>query len=231
MRFEVSSSHTVSISAFFLGEDALHSSLLQHGVPRQSSKSCSSVAPLQSHKSCQQTYSGVDFTLHRAIRPVRACFTSHGITASIRHLPALAGAPWDNSPYQTSSLNHLLCHGVLQGLQVDLCSTVEFLGGVQGHSCLTMVGTTVLQGDLCFGAWSTSLPSFCPALGVSAGLLLSLIPTSPSDCNCCHTTLFPPLKPVVPEILPLLLMGSEVAGSRFMLEPAAFGSLGHGRSF
>ncbi|KAK4823599.1 hypothetical protein QYF61_003799 [Mycteria americana] len=73
---------------------------------------------------------------------------------------------------------HLLRHGVLHGLQVDICSTMD-LHGLQVGICSTMdlhglQGDSLphhglyhgLQGNLCSSAWSTSCPSFFTDLGV-----------------------------------------------------------------
>ena len=69
----------------------------------------------------------------------------HRVTASFRHI-------------------HLLRHGVLHGLRVDVCSTVD-LRGLQGDSLPHHGLHHRLQGNLCSGAWSIS-PSSFPDLGV-----------------------------------------------------------------
>ena len=60
---------------------------------------------------------------------------------------------------------HLLRCGVLHGLQVDICSTMD-LHGLQGHNLPHHGIYHGLQGKLCFGAWSISSPSFFTDLGV-----------------------------------------------------------------
>jgi len=88
----------------------------------------------QGHKPCQQTCSGAGSSLHWSAGPGRSLL-QHG-------LPTRSQLPSDI---------HLLRHGVLPGLQVEICSTVDLHG---------------LQGNLCSGAWSTSSPSFFTDLGV-----------------------------------------------------------------
>jgi len=100
-----------------------------HG--RQASTNCSSVSPSRGvqlfmncpsmgppwgHKPCQQTCSSVGSPLHRSTAPAGSqlqCGRSMGS--------------------QPPSGIHLLWHGVLPGLQVDICSTID-LHGLQGHS-------------------------------------------------------------------------------------------------
>ncbi|KAK4810725.1 hypothetical protein QYF61_007699 [Mycteria americana] len=77
---------------------------------------CSSVGHPQGHRSCQQTCSSVGSSPwgHRSCQePAPAC-TLHGVTTSFRCI-------------------HLLGHEVLHGLQVDICSTVDF-HGLQGDN-------------------------------------------------------------------------------------------------
>jgi len=76
--------------------------------------------------------------------PVQA---PHGITASLRHPPALAWGP-------------------IQGLQVEICSTLD-LHGLQGNNLPHHGLHHELQGKgLCSGILSTSSPSFFTDLGV-----------------------------------------------------------------
>jgi len=73
---------------------------------------------------------------------------------SFRNRPLQFGTPMGSRP---SSGIHLLLRGVLHGLQVDICSTVD-LHGLQGHSLPHHGLLYGLQGNLCSGAWSTSYP-------------------------------------------------------------------------
>ncbi|KAK4832092.1 hypothetical protein QYF61_020707 [Mycteria americana] len=66
---------------------------------------------------------------------------------------------------QPPSGTHLLQHGVLHGLQVDICSTMD-LHGLQGDTLPHHGLHHRLQGNLCSGAWSTSSTSFFTDLGV-----------------------------------------------------------------
>ena len=93
---------------------------------------------------------------HRSCQEPAPVQASHRVTASFGHI-------------------HLLRHGILHGLQVDICSTIN-LHRLQGTACPTMVFTT--------GCWAISaqvpgapppLPS--PLTLVSAGLFLSHILT------------------------------------------------------
>jgi len=79
----------------------------------------------------------------------------------------------------------LLRCGVLQRLQVDLCSAVD-LHGLQGH-CLPHRGLLHgLQGNICSGIWST-FSSFKNFIWVSAELYLAVLtPLSHS----CHEVFF-----------------------------------------
>jgi len=79
-----------------------------------SGKGCSSMGPPRGHKPCQQTCSSVGSPLHRSWQQHALVRALHGVTASFGCI-------------------HLLQCGVLHGLQVDICSTVE-LDGLQGGS-------------------------------------------------------------------------------------------------
>jgi len=67
---------------------------------------------------------------------------------------------------------HLLQFGVLYGLQVVICSTMD-LRGLQGHSLLHHGLHHKLQGNLCSSAWSTSSPFFFTDLGVNRVVALT----------------------------------------------------------
>ncbi|KAM9591464.1 uncharacterized protein ACIBXB_006257 [Morphnus guianensis] len=173
---------------------------------------CSSVGPSRGHKSFQKTCSSVGSSLHRSAGPARSLLQR--------------GVPSGSQP---PSGTHLLRRGVLHGLQVDICSTVD-LHGLQGDSLPHHGLHHGLQGNLCSGAWSTSSPSFFTDLGVCRVVSLT----------CSHSSLRLPftsvptfflLKNVIPEALPLSLIGSALAGGRSVLEPAGMGSLEHRGSF
>ncbi|KAK4831758.1 hypothetical protein QYF61_018956 [Mycteria americana] len=102
---------------------------------------------------------GLLSTGHSSCQEPVLAWTLHGVIASFRHI-------------------HLLWHGVLHGLQVDICSTVN-LPGLQVDICSTvnLHGLQVdslphhglhhgLQWNLCSGTWSTSSSSFFTDLGV-----------------------------------------------------------------
>ena len=72
---------------------------------------------------------------------------------------------------------HLFWCGLLHGLQVDICSTVD-LHGLQGHSLPHHSLLHGLQGNLCSSAWSTSSPSFFTDLGACRALFLTYFQSS-----------------------------------------------------
>ena len=117
---------------------------------------------------------------------------------------------------------HLLQRGVLHGLQVDICSTVD-LHGLQGDSLPHHGLPHGLQGNLCSSTWSTSSPSFFPDLGVCRVFPLayshSSLPGAVAQC------FLPFLKYVVTEALPMGLIGPALASGGSVLEPAETGSV------
>jgi len=122
---------------------------------------------------------------------------------------------------------HLLQCGVLHGLQVDICSTVD-LHGLQGDSLPHHGLLHRLQGNLCSGTWSTSSTSFFT--GVCR--VVSLSYSHSSLCLLlCSRLYFPLLNCVIPEPLPPLLMGLALASGGSVLEPACTGCIRHGGSF
>ena len=114
----------------------------------------------QGHKSCQQTCSSVGSSLQRSTDPARSLL-QHGLPTGSQ--PPLG--------------THLLWCGVLPGLQVEICSTVD-LPGLQGDSLPHQGLPHGLQGNLCSGAWSISSPSFFTDLGVCRAVSLMLSQSS-----------------------------------------------------
>ncbi|KAM9590846.1 uncharacterized protein ACIBXB_005895 [Morphnus guianensis] len=172
---------------------------------------CSSVGPPRGHKSCQKICS-VGSSLHRSAGPARSLLQRRVPTGS-----------------QPPSGTHLLRCGVLHGLQVDICSTVD-LHGLQGDSLPHHGLHHRLQGNLCSGAWSISSPSFFTDLGVRRVVSLTCSHSSLRLPNTPVPTFFL-LKNVITEALPLSLIGSALAGGGSFLEPAGMGSLEHRGSF
>jgi len=170
---------------------------------------CSSVGPPQGHRSCQQTCSSVGYSLHGSTGPGRSLLQ--------RGLPMVSQPP---------SAIHLLRCGVLHGLQVDICSTVV-LNGLQGDSQPHHGLLHGLRGNLCSSARSTSSPSSALTL-VSA--VVSLTYSHSHSAIAVILGFFPSLY-VITEVLPLSLMGSALASSGSVLEPAGIGSVGHRGSF
>lgn len=105
-----SSSWTAPRQVSVLGMQSSRHSLLQHRFPRGS-----------------QVLPG---NLQRGLFSPQVCWPLPGPCSS-------TGLPWVHS---LLSGIHLLQHGLLHRLQVDLCILV-ILHGLQGHSCLTMVFT------------------------------------------------------------------------------------------
>jgi len=122
-------------------------------------------------------------------------------------------------------------------LQASTCSSVGSLprdvGGdllhhgppwTAGHSLPHYGLHYELQGNLCYGTWSTSSPSSAQTLG-SAEVLLS---HSLTPLSCCCSL---PLNYFIPEVLPPSLMGSALASDGSVLEPAGVGSIRYGGCF
>jgi len=188
-----------------------------HG--RQSSMNCSSISP------CHE------------VQSLRDC-SSMGPPWG--HKPAPPWAPLSTGPAR-SLLQHglpmvsqprlgilLLWHGVVPGLQVGICSTVD-LHGLWGTACLTMVFSTGCREISALVPGAPPPPPSALTL-VSAELFLSHILTHLS-CWKLPRFFFPLLNYVIPKVLPPLLMGSALPSDRSLLEPAGTGSIGHRGSF
>jgi len=102
------------------------------------------------------------------------------------------------------------------------------LHGLQGHSLPHPGLLHGLQGNFCSGAWSTSCPSLFTDLGVCR--VASLISSHSSVTLQIWLGFFSLLNYVIPEALPLSLMGSALASDGSVLEPAGIGSIGHGEA-
>jgi len=138
--------------------------------------------------------------------PVRAI---HRITASFRHPPALA---W--GPPRAAGGNLLHCGP-------------EWAAGRQPASPWSAPWAA---GEPLLRCLEHLLPSFCTYLGVCR--VVSLTYSRSSHLSAlAQQVFFPILKYVITEALPLSLMGSALASSRSILEPARTGSVGHGGSF
>ena len=106
---------------------------------RPSGISCSSTDHLQGHKSCQQTCSIVGSSFHRS-------------TGYARSLLQCGLSRCSQPPLGI----HPLRQGILRGLQVDICSSMD-LHGLQRDSLPHHGLHHRLQGNLCIR--STSSPS------------------------------------------------------------------------
>jgi len=142
--------------------------------------------------------------VHRSWQEPAPEWASHGVTASFRHSPAPVWGPF-------------------HGLQVNICCTVD-LHGLQGHSLPHHGVLHGLLGNPCYGAWSTSSPSFVPDLGVCRVVFLTL--SQSSLLFASSPQVFPLLKYVITEGLPPLLIGFALASSGSILELTGIGPQG-----
>lgn len=131
-----------------------------------------------------QTCSSLGFSLRRRAGPVKSLLQCR---LSIGSQPPLGV--------------HLLQCGVLLGLQVDICSTVD-LPGLQRGSLLNHGLHHRLQGKLLSTAWSTS-SSFLTATG-GCGLFLSHTLT-PLFSHSCSVGFSPPFLNIFSQTLPQTL--------------------------
>ncbi|KAK4819158.1 hypothetical protein QYF61_025949, partial [Mycteria americana] len=121
-----------------------------HG--KQSSMNCSSMGPfhrVQSFRNRLLQFGSPMGVTSPASKPAWALLS----TGPARSLLQL-GLPRVSQP---PSGIHLLWRGVLHGLQMDICSTIN-LHGLQGHSLPHHGLHQGLQGNLCSGSCSTSSP-------------------------------------------------------------------------
>jgi len=117
-------------------------------------------------------------------------------------------------------------------LWASTCSSVRFVPWAAGRELLHLGppwaagGQSVspwsspwASGESLPCAWSTSSPFFCTDLGVCGvvSLTLSHFPLLAAVAQ----QLFPLLKSVIPEVLPLTLLGSALASGGSILEPVA----------
>jgi len=195
-----------------------------HG--RQSSTNCPSVGPVHGLQSCRKglLQCGGPPALPAKLLQ-HGLLSHHGPTGPARSL-LQRGLSMGSQPALGI---HLLRHGVLHGLQVEICSTMD-LHRLQWDSLPHHGVHHGLQGNLCSSTWGISSLAFFTDLGVcrAVSLLYSLL--SPA-ANCPYVGFFPLLKYVIPEALPPSLVGAALASSRFVLEPAGIASVGHRRSF
>jgi len=240
MGVAVSSSHVVSDAPSFSGGGVLTlcpcsrvGSLLQetvlHKLLQQGSfKNCSSMGLPHGVQSLRNR-------LLRHASPTR----SQALPVNLfqRGLLSLHGATGPTSSLlqhrlrtgsQPPSGTHLLRRGVLHGLQVDICSTID-LHRLQGDSLPHHGLLHGLQGNVCSGAWSTSSPSSFTDFGVCRVVSLTY---SQSCLMLQLCRVFSPFSDyVITEVLPPSLMGLALASSGSILEPAVIGSIGRGGSF
>ena len=161
------------------------------------------------YKPCQQTCSSMGPSLHGATDPGRILFQ--------------CGLPAGSQPPLSI---HLLWCGVLHGMQVDICSTMD-LHGLQGHS-LPHHGLLHRRNSALVPGTPSPPPS--SLIFVSAELFSHVF--SLLSLAAVLLQVFPPvLRYVITEVLPLSLMGLALDSSGAVLELAGISSVGHGGSF
>ncbi|KAK4831745.1 hypothetical protein QYF61_018943 [Mycteria americana] len=124
---------------------------------------CSSVGPFCRVQSCRNRLLQRGSPTGSQVLP--ANLLQHGLLSPWVHRSCQEPAPAQASHRVTASFGciHLLWHGVLHGLQVDICSTIN-LHGLQVDSLPHHGLHHGLQGNLCSSTWSTSSPSFFTGL-------------------------------------------------------------------
>jgi len=124
---------------------------------------------------------------------------------------------------QTPSGIHLLQPGVFHGLQVDICSTMD-LHGLQGDSLPPMVFIVGCGGKIsALASGAPPLPP--PSLTLASAELFSLTLFHSSLLTAIPQQVFPFLKYVITEAIPLSLTGLALASIGSVLEPAGTGSV------
>jgi len=198
---------------------------------------CSSMGSLPQetvlHDLLQHGYFPQAAVLHKLLQhgsfPQGAVLQEQAAAVWVPHVvtsPASKPAPEWAPHGVTASFGHpLLWCGVLHVLQVETCSTVDH-HGLQGTACLTMVFSTCCRG-ISTPAPGAPLP---PSLTLGAAELF-LSYSHSSLQLLLHRWFFSLLKYVITEVLPPSPMGSALASSRSVLEPAGIGSIGHQGSF
>ncbi|KAM9647659.1 uncharacterized protein ACIBXB_011011 [Morphnus guianensis] len=166
----------------------------------------------------------------------------HGVTSPARKPAPLAPLSTDPQvlpgacssagfPRGHSLLREPTCSGVgsstgCRWISAPLWTSMD----CRGTACLTMVFTTGCRG-ISAPAPGASPPPPSSLTLVSAGLFLLHVLTPLSGCRIPLSQLFFLLKNVIPEALPLSLIGSALASSGSVSEPAGMGSLKHRGSF
>jgi len=147
--------------------------------------------------------------LSHRVQSFRSRLLQRGSPTGSKVLPANLFHHGLLSPRVCRSCCELLLQ-VLPELQVEICSTMD-LHGLQGNSLPHHGLLHGLQGNLCSGAWSTSSPPSALTLG-SAGVFHIFSILSPATVAVAQQ-LFPLLKYVIPEALPPSLTGLALASS------------------
>jgi len=123
----------------------------------------------------------------------------------------------------------LLRCGVLRGLQVDICSTLD-LHGLQGDSLPHRGLQHGLQGRIsALVPGAPPPPSSFTDLGVCR--VVSLAYSHSSLSSAVPQQVFPLLKYVITDALPPSLMGSALASSGSVVELVGIGSIRYGGNF
>jgi len=209
--------------------------LLQHGVPHTGDSSpqtapkwslprgcspsgtdCSSVGSPWGHKSCQQTCSSVDSSIHRSTGPARTL---------VQHELSMGSQSPSGAPVCSDLGSSKICRWISAPPWTSM--------SCRETTCLTMVFS---MGCSRISAPVPGAPPPSPSSLslVSAGLFLSHIHNSLFCCCLCSVQIFffiPLLTYFIPEVLPQSLIGLTLASAGSVLEPADIGSVGHRGSF
>ena len=144
---------------------------------------------------------------HRVTGPARKpapAWAFHRVTASRRALPL--------APVCVPS----------QGYRTDICCIVD-LHGLQGDNLYHYGLRHMLQGNLFSSAWSIFCLSFFTDLALC--IVVSFTYSHSSLPGVVGKCFLPLVKNVSTEALPTLLIGSSLASSESVLEPAETGSV------
>jgi len=172
------------------------------------------VGPPWGHEPCQQSCSGMGFSLHGSAGPGRSLLQS--------------GLPTGSQP--PSDIHLLWCGVTSTGCRwrsAPLWTSMD----CRGTTCFTMVCIMSCKGRLSAPASRAPPPPPSSLTLVSADLFLSHHLTPLSSLPFLRSFLFPLLNYVIIEALAPSLIGLALASGGSVLEPAGTGFIGHRGSF
>ncbi|KAK4830649.1 hypothetical protein QYF61_012492 [Mycteria americana] len=159
MGVAVSSSHVVSAAPSSSGKGLLTLFPAPEWGPSHERQSCTNFSNVSPSRGLQFFMDCSGMRPFHGVQSFRNRLLQHGSPAGSQVLPAKllqCGLPMGSQPPLGI---HLLQRGVLHGLQVHICSTVN-LHGLQGDSLPHRGLLHKLQGNLCSGTCSISSSSF-----------------------------------------------------------------------